>query len=214
MPQPELIKLNLIEIELVIFSWNTDLHLQRKLAPGVFSVLVLPRVVITVAVRVDNTGLHQTALWSQGRKVLTTREAAMAECPHVALLVVGIVKLWGQQERRGRRLGLRTTVRLTPRAVGSQMEEGVLEGEGEVHGSRRMLLLLGERVGGTPHLVEGSPHLAQPQTRAPRATGRHVASHAKRASQVPETVAQACNGGLGGVEHITHRMEVGDAVHA
>lgn len=160
MPQPELIKLNLIEIELVIFSWNTDLHLQRKLAPGVFSVLVLPRVVITVAVRVDNTGLHQTALWSQGRKVLTTREAAMAECPHVALLVVGIVKLWGQQEWRGRWLGLRTTVGLTPRAIGSQMEEGILEGEGEVHGGCRMLLLLGERVSGTPHVVKGSPHLA------------------------------------------------------
>lgn len=170
------------------------LHLQRQLVPGVVVVLVLAGEVVTVAVRVHDAGLHQAALRAQCRQVLTAGEGVVAKGRLV--VVVPVLRLRGQQQGRRVRLGLAGGV------LGGQMEQRVLEGQGEVHGGRGLLLLLGDGFRGAPDVA----HLAQPQAGA--------GPHAQGAAQVAEAVAQAGNGCLGGGQHVPHRVQVGDAVHA
>lgn len=162
--------------------------------PGVVVVLILPGEVVAVAVRVDDAGLHQAALRPQGRQVLAAGEGVVAKGRLVVM--VSVLRLGSEQKRRGVRLGLAGGV------LGRQVEERVLEGQGEVHGRRCLLLLLGDGLRRAPDVA----HLAQPETGA--------GSHAEGAAQVAEAVTQTGNGGLGGGKHVPHRVQVGNAVHA
>lgn len=162
--------------------------------PGVVVALVLPGEVVAVAVGVHDAGLHQAALGAQRRQVLAPGEGVVAK--RRLVVVVPVLRLWGQQQGGQVRLGLAGGV------LGSQMEQRVLEGQREVHGGGGLLLLLRDGFRRAPDVA----HLAQSQA----GTG----SHTQGSTQVPKAVAQAGDGGLGGGQHVPHRVQVGDAVHA
>ncbi len=129
------------------------LHVHGELASAVFT-LVMAAVVVTVAVGVNNARLAQMRAGSEGGEVLAAREAAAGKLRHVS----GVRGVWlrGQQERRRRLSSTVLVVKL--RAVSSQVEQRVLEGEGVAERGGLLLLLLGQRVGGGSHLAQLVQH--------------------------------------------------------
>ena len=203
------------------------LHLHGEL-PAVVVGLAVARVVIAVAVRVYDAGLAQVSGRAQRGQVLAAREAAAAELRRVGR--VHAVRLGGEQQR-GWRLGPATVLVLllvvrvvlrVLRAVGGQVEQRVLEGEGVAHGGRLLLLLLGQRVGGGAHLAQlrhaqpagdaGAPRAgrqASPGTELlAQATSAQATAPASAAAAAEATeAAEARERGLGGgVENIPHRL--------
>lgn len=185
-----------------------------ELASAVFA-LVMAAVVVTIAVGVNNARLAQMRAGSEGGEVLAAREATAGELRDVS--GVRGIRLRGQQERRRRLSSTVLVVKL--RAVSSQVEQRVLEGEGVAERGGLLLLLLGQRVGGGSHLAQ----LVQPQTPGHAGTpgsGRHapsgtqLASEASSQAREPTVAAEAGNRGLGRVEHVPHRLQVRDAVHS
>lgn len=182
-----------------------------ELASAVFA-LVLAAVVVTVAVGVNNARLTQLRAGSENGEVFAAREAAAGKLRHVSR--VRGIRLRGQQERRRR---LSSTVLLVKlRAVSSQVEQRVLEGEGVVERGGLLLLLLGQRVGGGSHLVQPQTpgHAGTPGSGRHAPSGTQLAYKASSQARDPTVAAEASNRGLGRVEHVPHRLQVRDAVHS